>query len=309
MNPSKGNLNLSGWMTDMPMEVARGANVASPSTSDSIASDDTVSRLAEAMSQALRSVSLPNNNARMVRGDVVPIFNPDDVNQNIEDWCRKVDEIREMFNWSDDVTIFNALSKLEGLANVWYKGLKSVKFTWNEWKEKLCRAFPASRDYSELLEEMMARKKRDNETFAQYFYEKQALLNACNIDGKNAVSCIIAGIRENHIRSGAKAANCVDPESLFEYLRCLNNDSVVTSGQYVRSVPKKNSGFRKRRFESVRGPQICFNCNKPGHLKSDCTKFKSNKFANKVMRCFSCQEEGHISPQCPKKRKTTESTK
>lgn len=45
-------------------------------------------------------------------------------------------------------------------------------------------ALPAQRDYSELLEKMMNRKKKPNENFDQYIYEKQALWNACKIEGK-----------------------------------------------------------------------------------------------------------------------------
>lgn len=254
------------------------------------------------MSLALRSVA-STRDSRMVRGDVVPIFDPNDVNQNIEDWCTKVDEIREMFHWSDDVTIFNALSKLHGLANVWYKGLKSVKFTWSEWKEKLRRAFPSQRDFSELLEEMIARKKKSDESFAQYFYEKQALLNACKIQGKDAVSCIIAGIRENHIRAGAKAANCKDPEALFDYLRCLNDDVPITAMRPPMSRPFMN---KRRKIDLVKKPSVCFSCNKPGHISKYCHADKRDKQERK---CYLCQEVGHIAISCPKRRKTHESTK
>lgn len=167
------------------------------------------------MTSALRNVStnMPGP-SRMTRGDVVPAFDPSDVNQRVEDWCRKVDEIRAMFRWSE-ITIFNAV-KIERTS---FCLLPTLKFTWVEWKEKLIRAFPSQRDYHEQLGEMMRCKKKSSESFAQYFYEKQALLNACNIDGRQAVSCIVGGIEDPDVRIGAKAANCVDPEALFEYLR------------------------------------------------------------------------------------------
>lgn len=304
MNPSRKSIGEQGeWRADIPMEISRTSDISSSSlTDESIRSDDTISKLADAMAHALKNVSLPGP-SRMIRGEVVPIFDPTDINQNVEDWCNKVDEIREIFHWSDDVTIFNAISKLHGLANVWYKGLKSVKFTWNEWKEKLRRAFPAQRDYNALLEEMMARKKKPNETFAQYFYEKQALLNACKIQGSDAVSCIIAGIREIHIRTGAKAANFDEPEDLFNYLRSLNDD--VTT--YVPRVPvTKPYNNHKRKYDSFKKSSMCFICNKPGHISKYCQSKGAEK---RDRKCFLCQEIGHLASACPKRRKTHESTK
>lgn len=298
----------SGWEMSLPNrdEVAIDLNqIDSPSpaiTDEAVRSDDSVLRLAEAMSSALRGISSTHTLPRVVKGNVIPVFNPEDKNQNIEDWCAKVDEIRQMFHWSDEVTIFNALPKLEGLAKVWYRGLRSVKYSWDEWKLKLARAFPAQRDYCEALEEMLRRKKRSTETFAQYFYEKQALLSACKISGKDAVSCVIGGIAEAHIRAGAKAANCADPESLFDYLRCLNDDVVASSS---RQGPFRFSD-RKRKAESGRKAPVCYNCNKPGHVKKDCRAKKGEK---RVVRCFVCQEEGHIALNCTKKRKQQESTK
>lgn len=63
-----------------------------------------------------------------------------------------------------------------------------------------------------------------DESFGKYFYEKEALLNACNIIGHDAVLCIIGGIFESHIKSAARTGNYEDPEALFEYLRRLTND-------------------------------------------------------------------------------------
>lgn len=301
MRPSRASkTGSSGWKMVPVSEVdeMQIETVESPDLSTS--SDDVVNRLADALSSALRNLpSTSTGRSSMIRGDVVPPFNPDDVNQDIDAWCVKVDEIKNMFGWSEDITIFNSISKLEGLAAVWYKGLRSINFTWEEWKQKLRRAFPSKRDYHELLEEMMKRKKKTDETFAQYYYEKQALLNACNISGREAVSCIIGGISDTHIRVGAKATNCNDPESLFDYLRNLNDETAVR-------VPFKNmlSGQnRKRKFFVDRN--VCFNCNKPGHVKRFCPNIKKDNNPSNEMqkRCYYCKETGHFATSCPKRRK------
>ncbi|KAJ8916452.1 hypothetical protein NQ315_014669 [Exocentrus adspersus] len=237
--------------------------------------------------------------SRMTNEDVISVFNPEDPNQNIESWCRKVDEVRVMFGWSEKTTIFNALSKLEGLAAVWYKGLRSANYTWEEWKQKLERAFPDQRDYHELLEEMMLRKKKHNETFAQYFYEKQALLNGCKIQGRDAVSCIIGGISESHIRAGAKAAKCQNPEELFNYLRCLNEGGKPVHERRAHHNPLSHS-TRRKRAPGDRKPDACFLCNKSGHVRRDCPWGKKDR---RESRCFRCHQMGHMADACPKRRR------
>ncbi|KAJ8954691.1 hypothetical protein NQ318_011384 [Aromia moschata] len=151
-----------------------------------------------------------------------------------------------MFGWSEDITIFNALYKLKGLALVWYKGLKSVNHLWEEWKQMLIRGFPSQKDFCDSLETMLRRRKRHDETFAQYFYEKQALLNACKIQGADAVSCIIGGINDTQVRVDTKAANCKDSEALFDYPRSLNTDVKTSSDRYV-SRPKNYSVQNRKR--------------------------------------------------------------
>lgn len=296
--------NQAGWRIDCPMELIRPNDLLPSNSSDSSESEcsvGSVAKLAEAMTNAFKNFTSPGP-SRMSGGDMIPAFDPNDVNQTIEDWVAKVDEVGDMFKWADDVKMFNALTKLRGLASVWYKGLKSIKLSWGEWKGKLCRAFPSQRDFNELLETMMARKKIYGETFAQYFYEKQALLNACKIQGKDAVSCIIAGIQERHIKAGAKAANCNDPEALFDYLRSLN-DEITLPPPFSRNIAHTSHINRKRRLETAKS--LCFLCKKPGHTQKDC---KGKRPESRRVRCYTCQEEGHISINCPKKRKT-ETTK
>lgn len=57
-----------------------------------------------------------------------------------------------MLEWEDEITVYCALSKLHGLTAVWYEGLSSARYTWEEWKEKLIRAFPSQRDFNERRE-------------------------------------------------------------------------------------------------------------------------------------------------------------
>ncbi|GLV38552.1 hypothetical protein CBL_05092 [Carabus blaptoides fortunei] len=165
------------------------------------------------------SLAQPGTSRPHVRGEAIPRFYPDDDEQDILKWINKIDELRNIFNWSDEITSYYAMEKLRGLASTWYKGLTSIKFTWEAWKDKLIRAFPHKKDYCSLLEHMLARKKRPEEPLAKFFYEKNVLVSSCSITGTNAVSCIVGGLLDENIKTIARAGNYQNPEELLEFLK------------------------------------------------------------------------------------------
>ncbi len=173
------------------------------------------------------------------KGDALPEFNPRNKNQEAELWCNK--------------TAF----KIKGSAEVWYKGLRSVKYSWAERKVKLCAAFPSSRDYYTSLVEMIEHKKKRDEDLVTYCYEKIALLNPLKIEGANAVSCIICGLNNEIVAVGAKAGNHQTPESLLAYLNTL-----------LKAGP---SGICKPSMQSAKKHNCsCFKCDKAGHIAKNC---------------------------------------
>ena len=248
----------------------------------------------------------------MPKGDAIPTFDPKDRNQESLLWVKKVEELREVYKWSEEATIHFALGKLRGSAEVWYKGLSSVKYTWAEWKEKLCRAFPSRKDFHTSLVEMLSRKKQKDESYVAYCHEKLALLNPLKIEGIDAVSCIIGGLNDEVIAVGAKAGNHQTPESLLAYLNTLPQPEVPS---YSKMKPSSSKNI------------VCHNCKKTGHFAKNCRASKSassysreeprqnkwrepksesksesnsNKFEKKV--CTYCNKTGHFESYCFKKR-------
>ncbi|KAF2891948.1 hypothetical protein ILUMI_14225, partial [Ignelater luminosus] len=183
--------------------------------------------LAKVVGASHSSASSASSNAppsQHFRGHLVPDFNPEQPDQNVEAWCLKVDELKEIFGWTDETTVYHALSKLRGLAEVWYKGLPTIRFSWDEWKVKLQNAFPSRVDYFETLRRMLAREKCPSESYLRYFYEKSALLAACKIEGTDGVSCLIGGITDRVVQAAARAGDHATPESLLSYLKTCQED-------------------------------------------------------------------------------------
>ncbi|KAJ8978124.1 hypothetical protein NQ317_014179 [Molorchus minor] len=124
-------------------------------------SPNAVDQLANVMRDVFSSMAgnLRPSTSTGFKGEAVPCFDPEDSKQDVVVWCNKIDELREVFHWSEETTTYYVLARLKGLAEVWYRSLEPVKYSWAEWKEKLKRAFPSVRDYADKLEEMMRRKK------------------------------------------------------------------------------------------------------------------------------------------------------
>lgn len=239
------------------------------------------------------------------RGDAVPAFDPSDRNQSAVMWCGKIDELRQLYRWDEDTTIYYALGKLKGEAELWYRGLGSLKFSWEDWKSKLTEAFPSQKNYHTLLAEMMRRTKRNEETYSKYFHDKAALLNACDIDGKRAVDCILGGIQDRVFVAGAKAGKHQTPQSLFEYISSMDTNSMPSTsyhdgqqrGKFAQTARQTTHG--SRRFSKEKRV-ICFKCNKPGHYASSCNEKTTP--GPKEKRCSYCKGRGHEEINCFRKK-------
>lgn len=95
---------------------------------------------------ALRSqlVSMQANNVTPIQSEnryvnwnvfkddrLIPEFDPSDLTQNIDDWLCKVNECTAIYHWDDVAKIYIALGKLKGTAQIWYDGLKTMRFAWH----------------------------------------------------------------------------------------------------------------------------------------------------------------------------------
>lgn len=232
--------------------------------------------------------------------NILPEFDPSSKNQRIDIWLRKVNECATVYGWDDKTVVHFAMQKLQGLAKTWYQGLNSILFSWSEWQQKLLSAFPCEQNYGQSLEDMLKRKSRVNEPIEVYFYEKIALLNQCDIDGKRAVDCVIHGLSDKTLKTSALALRCTHPDQLLQFLMS-NKDSVQTAQQterfnfksrpaYDNRPTSSNSDIKRPNPAAGKSGLFCFNCKERGHPFMKCPK--------PLLKCLTCNRFGHKSDSC-----------
>ncbi|XP_072936600.1 uncharacterized protein [Epargyreus clarus] len=228
--------------------------------------------------------------------NILSDFDPSSKTQRMDIWLKKVNECAAVYGWDDKTTIHFALQKLQGLAKVWYESLPSILFNWNEWQEKLISAFPCEINYGQALEDMLKRKSRFNEPIEVYYYDKLALLNQCNIEGKRAVDCIIHGLTDKTIKSSAVSLRCSEPEQLLQFLMSNKETfQVMDRTNYKTRLGIDTNTFGNNKMgnkvsTAQNNSLFCFNCKEKGHPFLKCPK--------PIVRCNKCNRVGHKTDDC-----------
>lgn len=277
------------------------------STQDSSApnntSVDSMSKLADAI--ALLTKHLGNNESTSNRSTIlIPAYDPENNDLDIKAWAQKVDQIREISKWSDEVTAFNATRRLTGLAEKWLRTQSAtVCSKWSELKYALIRSFPTKINYCELLQEMLNRRQSFNESLLQYYFDKVNLVQRCQITNENAVSCIIGGLSDSTLRRAAESGNFSNIEDLLGFLKNCHRDErrfwpTPSGKQGHHSVWKKRKIIKSSDADRhKRDPNTtihCFYCRKEGHKVTACP-------SKTIDVCGFCRKRGHKEERCFRK--------
>jgi transposase InsO family protein len=228
----------------------------------------------------------------------VPRFEP-----GIPNLTAVIKQMAASSGWNEATKISYMQSRLDGLAKRWYDSLPKYDYGWEEWKRKILQAFPDHRDFATSLRTMLAKKKDETESWSQYYFSKMELIRACELSEKQAVSCVIDGISNDIIQTGARAGRYETPEALYSsFLSTLVAQS--TEGQREQQTLQKvrptfrdyKSRREERNFRTgtsfPRYKPKYYNCHEVGHLASACSRPK--------MECSKCKRLGHISINCRK---------
>lgn len=255
--------------------------------------------LEKEVNNALRDLQddypLSNRSKTHRAASLIPEFDPDSEECTaVQAWIRKIDQIGEIHGWDDATKSFYLQDKLRGQAKKWYNRLEDYDYTWDQWKQMLLRAFPRHRDYGNMLEELLQRRKLPTETMTKYYQDKIAMCFRCKLSDNASISCIIRGLPSS-LQPNARAFQCQTPEELYEGFLCALDEYRV---QPIETRFQKNSVVRlqpttdKKFIAANPETDPCPRCKKTGHLLRDCSQPDTRT-------CYKCGAKGHISLRCP----------
>ncbi|KAJ2941233.1 hypothetical protein O0L34_g3428 [Tuta absoluta] len=227
-----------------------------------------------------------------IKGDVIiPLFDPDDRENNVFMWLKKINQLGDIYNWNDSKRAYYMQARLDGSARKWYNRLENYDLSWDEWQSLLKKTFPRMFEFSELLEELVSRKKEIKEPMSKYFYDKLAMCHRCKLDDEASVSCIIRGL-PSELQASAKALKSSRPENLYcEFLVSLENYTCQSA---------KNRDIRDREFDDRKWRPTTFQMrtNRPPPAPNSNDRPNTASTLSSI-RCYRCNSDSHTVRNCP----------
>lgn len=188
------------------------------------------------------------------RRDCVPEFYPIKNTFTTMQWINTLEQFKRANSWNEANLIYHMQSQLRGTAKTWFDGLENYDRSWEEWKAALLLNFPDDQNHAERFRLMDLRKKKPEETYEEYFFEKMKLMRPCKLTPAMSVDFIIEGILDNGVKLAAKMKGCTTPEELLQ--------KVIL--QIPNSNPSGQSNIRK-----------CFECGDTAHMRNKCPRLKN----------------------------------
>jgi len=292
-----------------------------------------------ARENAERSRDRTEHDRVTINGDDVPTFDPaEEKGLKAADWLISVEQIKELHRWSDNAAIHFAVAKLKGSARIWWNNLSEKRLSWEDFHQQVLEAFPKCENYADLTRRMVDRRKRNNESYIEYYYEKMALLGKIGFTGQMAIDCLADGITDPFVRSQVRSGVYSTPGKLLEYLSSVNTISGGRKEGAKRSQTDQTNSTSKT-------PSRCYNCQQTGHIAKYCknqkeggssdrqrgqthdhknqngakkndekrqsgTSTRSGKNGNSEQQkggdllCYKCNEKGHFAKACPNQKAT-----
>lgn len=226
--------------------------------------------------------------------DSLEKFSGDD-HLDIKQWLRNIEELAEIYGWTDLMKLAYTRRLLSGSAQLFVEYERCAR-TWDGLKTALIDEFGDKVDSFQVHRELHERKKRADETYQQYVYQMVKIAAQADVDTAAVIQYIIQGIKDE-----AANKNYLYEARTIKELR----DRLKRYEKTKQEVQSKNKPIDKKDFRgSVKKitqtatsekQRRCFNCGETGHVSTVCP------VKDKGAKCFKCSGYGHIAAKCPKK--------
>ncbi|KAJ8983227.1 hypothetical protein NQ317_005316 [Molorchus minor] len=126
-------------------------------------------------------------------------------------WLNSIDATGDLFGWDERARIYCMINKLRGNAKTWYSNQESVHLSWKEWKNKLQESFPEQQCVFRKLKDLVNNERNESQNLIDFFYQKLSLGQYCKLQDKVIVDIITNTINDPFLKSGIRAAGCIQP--------------------------------------------------------------------------------------------------
>ena len=224
------------------------------------------------------------------------------VDQDFGQWERQLRLLRDSYALDDGRTRILIGSRLKGKALEWlHSKPEHLQVNVDELLRQMRAIFDCRVDKVELRRKVEARKWQVGESFQEYYYDKLTKANAAQIPEDELVKYIIEGLPDLTMQDNAKMQNyssVSDMLSAFKQitLRPERKPQAKTYSENPKVSTKDGSSTTKGNKEASTVVR-CQNCNKTGHLTSNCRHPKREKGS-----CYRCGEFGHMIKDCTQKQ-------
>lgn len=225
------------------------------------------------------------------KSDIIPIFDPEKSDVFALQWLNKIEQLSAIHHWPENIKSYYMQSRLGGMAKLWHSSLQNYDLNWDQWKQELLKAFPCTIDYAEFLREMLARRKIQSESMAQYYFHKNAMLAKLEISGEKAVACIIDGL-PSFMKAPARAGNYKTAAELYSVFLAVMEESKYKPASFRPRGEIRPSNPIDTQSRDFKKTVLCYLCNDPGHTVRRCPKNLNRP------NCTHCGKIGHKYDDC-----------
>lgn len=220
---------------------------------------------------------------------VIPDFDPIRKTVTSNQFIDKIEKLKRLHGWADDMVLFAVHHKMKGLAKTWIDALPVME-TWADFKRMFLKDFPCKTTIADVHPELMARKRGSSETLMEYYYSMLAIGRKGDLDECSILSYIINGLNDSNLTRTLLAMNL---QTCNELLNSFENMSTVMPAKknYLKGDDENLNRLVNGQNTDRKGPK-CYNCNNFGHIAAKCLQ------PQRKQKCTICLKAGHDAKQC-----------
>ncbi|GFT12484.1 uncharacterized protein NPIL_470101 [Nephila pilipes] len=212
------------------------------------------------------------NSIQIFKGEII---------ENALEWLKEVERISTLANWSDELKLTNAISRLSGSAKNWQLTTGKKFNDWITWKTALASRFKRRITMQEFLAHQSERKLKHNESLVDYIYSKDALLEKApfTIPQPDRISMIIGDITDEKWQIALATQNLNTVEELIDRATAL--DAIRSAKQEHKKHSTKSqirSSYtydeQRRKYNPITDDVrdiTCWRCGIKGHASFMCS--------------------------------------